>query len=71
MIYAWDVISVSEPAAVWEPAKLWRKREIPALTVECGSGVNPLPFQSLPALWQEVAPLLMHAAGCLEYVNKL
>lgn len=47
------------------------EREIPALTVECGSGVNPLPFQSLPVLWQEVAPLLMHAAGCLEYVNKL
>ncbi len=47
------------------------EREIPALTVECGMGVNPLPFHHLPALWQEVSPLLIHAADCLEYVNKL
>lgn len=47
------------------------EREIPALTVECGLGVNPLPSYLLPTLWQEVSPLLIHAADCLEYVNKL
>lgn len=47
------------------------EREIPALTVECGLGVNPLPFAALLALWREVAPLLLHAADCLLYVNNL
>lgn len=44
---------------------------IPALTVECGWGQNPLPAGSLPALCEEVSPLLTAAAECLEYVNKL
>lgn len=47
------------------------EREVPALTVECGYGTNPLPLSLLPSLWQEVSPLLRHAADCLEYVNKL
>lgn len=47
------------------------EREIPALTVECGVGVNPLPGDCLPALWREVSPLLLHAGDCLEFVNKL
>ena len=47
------------------------EREVPALTVECGYGTNPMPLSLLPSLWQEVSPLLYHAADCLEYVNKL
>lgn len=47
------------------------EREVPALTLECGSGQNPLALSCLPALWREVSPLLRSAAGCLEYVNKL
>lgn len=44
---------------------------IPALTVECGRGQNPLSPGMLHALWEEVAPLLTEATECLLYVNKL
>lgn len=47
------------------------EREVPALTIECGYGTNPLPLSLLPSLWREVSPLLLRAADCLEYVNKL
>jgi g-D-glutamyl-meso-diaminopimelate peptidase len=38
---------------------------VPALTVECGLGVNPLPISILPQVWQEVMPLLRHALRLL------
>lgn len=44
---------------------------VPALTVECGFGRNPLPLSGFFALWEEVLPLLCHASHCLSFVNKL
>ena len=44
---------------------------VPALTVECGMGQNPLPLSDFPTLWEEVLPLLRHAPGCLAFVNEL
>ncbi len=38
---------------------------IPAMTVECGQGRNPLPPASLGALWEEVFPILYHAPRLL------
>jgi g-D-glutamyl-meso-diaminopimelate peptidase len=43
----------------------------PALTLECGQGVNPLPASCLPHLWQEVLPLLLHAPRLLPAASKL
>lgn len=40
-------------------------RGMPALTVECGLGVNPLPPETLPQVYREVLPLLLHAPRLL------
>ncbi len=31
----------------------------PGFTIEIGSGVNPLPFETYPALYEEIAPILL------------
>jgi len=59
-------LSVPTGAAAYGGLTDWLARiGIPAVTVECGSGVNPLPPRQAPALYREVAPLLIHAPRLL------
>ena len=55
--------AVPEGAAAYGGLTDWAvgRLSIPAFTVECGEGTNPLPAAAFAPAWREIRPLLFRA----------